>query len=81
VDVLKINHHGSDTSSTTEFIDALTPSVAYINVDRDNRHGHPSIDVVNQLKERGITIYRTDLQGTIEFNCIFGLTYKKNYPP
>ena len=66
-DILKISHHGSDTSSTEEFIDEANPHTAVISVGRNN-YGHPSKDVLDRLYERGIKVYRTDLQGNISFN-------------
>ncbi len=50
-DVLKVPHHGSDSSSTSEFISAVSPSVAVISVGADNRFGHPNEDVVERLQE------------------------------
>jgi competence protein ComEC len=59
-------HHGSRTSSTAEFLDAVSPEVALIPVGLDNQYGHPHDEVVQRLRFRGIEIYRTDLDGTIE---------------
>ncbi|OGO19462.1 MAG: DNA internalization-related competence protein ComEC/Rec2 [Chloroflexi bacterium RBG_16_50_9] len=67
--VLKVAHHGSDTSTTPEFLAVVNPRVAVISVSADNRFGHPGDDVVSRLEQKlGVgNVYRTDRQGTIEF--------------
>lgn len=65
-DLLKIPHHGSKTSTTEEFLDAVTPEVAFIQVGADNRYGHPHPTVLERLENRGIKYYRTDTYGMIE---------------
>lgn len=65
-DVLVVAHHGSKSSSTAEFLDAVSPSVAVIPVGVDNQYGHPHDEVRQRLRFRGITIHRTDLDGTVE---------------
>jgi beta-lactamase superfamily II metal-dependent hydrolase len=65
-DVLVLAHHGSRTSSTAEFLDAVSPSVAMIPVGLDNSYGHPHDEVLQRLRFRDIDVYRTDLDGTIE---------------
>jgi len=62
--VLKVAHHGSDTSSSSEFLAEVKPQVAVISVGADNLFGHPSPEVVGRLSSAHL--YRTDLQGTIE---------------
>jgi competence protein ComEC len=66
--VLKVAHHGSDTSTTPEFLAVVNPRLAVISVGADNKFGHPSGEVLERLKERldPENIYRTDEQGTIE---------------
>ncbi len=66
-DVLKVAHHGSSSSTTAKFLDAVTPEYAVISVGEGNRYKHPSEDVVKELSDRGIKIYRTDLDGDIVF--------------
>ncbi len=66
-DVLKVGHHGSDTSTSEEWLDALNPKEAIISCGAKNKYGHPHEEVINRLKERGITIRRTDLEGTIRY--------------
>ena len=67
--VLKVAHHGSNTSTTPEFLAVVNPQVAVISAGTDNPFGHPSDEVMARLKERvGLDkIYRTDKQGNIEF--------------
>ena len=67
--VLKVAHHGSDTSTTPEFLAVVNPRLAVISVGADNKFGHPSDEVLERLKERLDTenIYRTDRHGTVEF--------------
>lgn len=67
--VLKIAHHGSDSSTSEEFLAAVNPQIAVISVGTDNQYGLPSETVIARLTERLGTenIYRTDRDGTIEF--------------
>lgn len=67
VDILKIGHHGSHSSTTTALLDRYNPKVAIISVGRSNRFGHPHPDVINRLDERKIKIFRTDQQGAITY--------------
>ena len=69
---LKVGHHGSDTSSSREFIDSINPANALISVGKNNRYGHPKDSVLDTLKNSNI--YRTDLDGSIEIKF-----YKKRY--
>ena len=63
--VLKVGHHGSVTSTTQEFLDAVNPSVAVISSETGNSYGHPHKEIIERLTEKNIDILRTDLQGTI----------------
>ncbi|MBA7663064.1 ComE operon protein 3 [subsurface metagenome] len=67
--VLKVAHHGSNTSTTPEFLAVVNPQLAVISVGADNRFGHPTPEVMERLEEKlgSENIYRTDKQGTIEF--------------
>jgi competence protein ComEC len=67
VDILKVGHHGSKTSSTQEFLERISPKIAIISVSSDNPYGHPSKTVIERLKEitKEDNIYRTDRDGTI----------------
>lgn len=64
-DVLKIAHHGSKSSSCEAFLDAASPSIAVIQVGANNFYGHPHQQTLDHLAERGIPVYRTDLNGAI----------------
>lgn len=65
VDVLKVAHHGSNTSSTAEFLDAVTPRLALVSVGTGNVYRHPSASVMESLARRGAVTMRTDLQGSV----------------
>ena len=65
IDVLKVGHHGSKTSSGKEFIDEINPKYSIISVGKNNRYGHPNKEVLNNLE--GSKIYRTDKNGSIMF--------------
>lgn len=64
-DVLKTGHHGSSTSSTRAFLDAVAPRVALVSVGTANTYGHPSQDVMQRLVERGATVLRSDQLGSV----------------
>ena len=66
IDVLKIGHHGSKTSSSKEFINEINPNYSIISVGKNNRYGHPNKEVLNNLSDS--KIYRTDQDGSIMFN-------------
>ena len=65
IDVLKVGHHGSKTSSSKEFIDEISPKYSIISVGMNNRYGHPSDVVLDNLSSS--KIYRTDKDGSIMF--------------
>lgn len=64
-DILKVGHHGSKTSSSEEFIDAVSPDIAVISVGVNNMYGHPNQETLDKLAARGIRTYRTDLNGAV----------------
>jgi competence protein ComEC len=64
-EVLKVAHHGSKTSSTEAFLDAVQPEFAVISVGLDNSYGHPHPDVIERLREHHAAIFRTDQDGLI----------------
>lgn len=65
--VLKVGHHGSRTSTTARFLDAVRPSIAVIMCGEGNRYNHPHDEIINRLNQprRNITTLRTDRNGTI----------------
>ncbi len=65
IDVLKIGHHGSKTSSDKNFIDEMNPKYSVISVGKNKRYGHPNKEVLNNLDNS--KIYRTDQDGSIMF--------------
>ena len=65
IDILKVGHHGSRTSSHKEFINSINPKYSIISVGKNNRYGHPNKEVLNNLNNS--KIYRTDLDGSIMF--------------
>ncbi|MBE6770764.1 MAG: MBL fold metallo-hydrolase [Ruminococcaceae bacterium] len=64
-DVLKVGHHGSGTSSGTNFLDAVTPEICVIQVGTGNDYGHPHDNIVERLMKYSEEIYRTDICGSI----------------
>ena len=66
--VLKVGHHGSKSSTTPRFLEAVNPAVAVISAGRDNTYGHPAPPVVRRLEAQvgAQNVYRTDLQGHVE---------------
>ena len=65
IDVLKVGHHGSKTSSSKDFINEINPKYSIISVGKNNRYGHPNKEVLNNLENS--KIYRTDQDGSIMF--------------
>lgn len=74
-DVLKVGHHGSKTSTSEEFLSAVSPEVAVIQVGAKNRYGHPSPEILERLKNYDIKYYRNDLDGDIKL-VSDGLNYQ-----
>lgn len=66
-DILKVGHHGSNTSTSDPFLKRLNPRAAFISVGKKNRYGHPTPEVIDRLESRHIKIYRTDLNGAVHF--------------
>lgn len=67
VDILKVGHHGSASSTTDTYLRAVTPTYAVISCGMGNDYGHPHKEVTNRLTKAGILILRTDLAGNIHF--------------
>lgn len=64
-ELLKVGHHGSDTSTDSLLLAALRPELAIVSVGRFNRYGHPDPAVLGRLERAGVTVHRTDRAGTI----------------
>lgn len=67
VDLLKVGHHGSKTSTTQAFLDKVNPKSAVILVGDNNKYGHPSIETMSKLETKKINIHRTDECGNIVY--------------
>ena len=76
-DILKSGHHGSDTSSGQEFLDAVTPVFAVISVGEGNTYDHPKQVTLTKYEAMGMIIYRTDKEGSIVFTTTGGEPTKK----
>lgn len=79
IDFLKVGHHGSNTSSSEEFIKEIQPKYSLINVGKNNRYGHPKDSVLNILNNS--KVYRTDLNGSIEIKLNKSGYKISTYPP
>ncbi|HBF4992959.1 TPA: MBL fold metallo-hydrolase [Clostridioides difficile] len=67
INFIKIGHHGSNSSSSLEFIKKISPDIAAISCGYKNQYGHPHREVINNLKQNHVSIYRTDRIGDIVF--------------
>lgn len=65
VNILKVGHHGSETSSSEEFIQTIAPEISIISVGKDNSYGHPHQEILDTLEEADSKIYRTDEVGNV----------------
>ena len=70
-DILKVGHHGSNTSSCEEWIKFTDPEIVIVSCGKNNKFGHPNKEVVNVLNKYHIPIRRTDLEGTITYCTYF----------
>lgn len=64
-DILKLGHHGSSTSSTEDFLNAVQPTIAIYSAGADNSYGHPHTEVVERIQAMNIELYGTDVHGTV----------------
>lgn len=78
--ILKVGHHGSNTSTSSEFLNAVKPKITIIQVGKNNTYGHPTEEILSRLNSLGIEIYRNDLQGDIVVKTD-GKTYSVNTQP
>ena len=67
VDVLKVGHHGSKTSTTPDLLSMLHPTFAIVSVGEGNLYGHPHPDVMSRLREAHVQSFRTDRAGLAQF--------------
>ncbi|MGD8728802.1 MAG: DNA internalization-related competence protein ComEC/Rec2, partial [Gemmatimonadota bacterium] len=65
LEVLKVGHHGSDTSTDPALLDSARPRLGLVSVGRFNRYGHPAPEVLRRLEDHGVEVHRTDREGTI----------------
>ncbi len=65
IDVLKVGHHGSKTSTSNEFLNKIQPKYAVISCGENNRYGHPHQEVLERLENYGVKTFRTDISGSI----------------
>lgn len=79
IDFLKVGHHGSNTSSSEEFITNIHPKYSLISVGKNNKYGHPKESVLEVLSNR--KVYRTDLNGSIEIKISNNKYMIKTYSP
>lgn len=75
VDVLKVAHHGSSSSSSEDLFKMIDPKVALISVGKNNRYRHPSYLTLKRLEAYGVKIYRSDLQGMVKIVYYGGKNY------
>ena len=66
-DILKVGHHGSDTSTTKKFLEAVAPDFAVISCGEGNKYGHPKSEILDKLSAAKIKVYRTDKDGSVIF--------------
>jgi competence protein ComEC len=67
--ILQVGHHGSKSSTSAEFLQAVHPEMAIIQVGKNNRYGHPTQEVLDRLTAVGAKIFRTDSDGDVDFLC------------
>jgi competence protein ComEC len=65
VDVLKVGHHGSKTSTSSFFLEKIQPSYGLVSAGEDNRYNHPHREVLERLEQNHVKIFRTDKQGAL----------------
>ncbi|WLR44005.1 MBL fold metallo-hydrolase [Bacillus carboniphilus] len=81
IEILKIAHHGSETSTTEKFLEEIRPVRALISVGEKNRYGHPSSAVLERLEKYNAIIYQTNKHGSIEFRWQENRGTFYTYPP
>lgn len=84
VDILKVGHHGSYTSSSSDFLAAIQPEIAVYSAGAGNSYGHPHAETIANLRAVGATIYGTDIHGTVLIRSdgqTFEVVTEQNVPP
>ncbi len=76
-DLIKVGHHGSDTSSGQAFLNAVTPEYGVISVGKGNSYGHPVQEILVRYEAMNVKLHRTDLEGSIVFTSTGGEPEKK----
>ena len=76
-DLIKVGHHGSDTSSGQAFLNAVTPVYGVISCGQGNTYGHPIQEILVRYETMNVTLFRTDLEGSIVFTSTGGEPTKK----
>lgn len=76
-DVLKVGHHGSNSSTSVSFLDVATPKFAVISCGKNNQYSHPHNDILKRLRNKKIDVLRTDYSGDITFNIKNGELFYK----
>lgn len=76
-DVLKAGHHGSRTSTSEMFLDAVNPQFAVISAEADSRYGHPHVEVTDMLFNHRVKTYATSEEGTVTFESDGQMVWKK----
>jgi competence protein ComEC len=69
-DILKFGHHGSKTSTSPDWVNALRPRVGIVSSGRQNRFGHPNIETLHTAQQAGMTVYNTAVHGMIEYSWL-----------
>lgn len=75
IDVLKVGHHGSATSTSSTFLTMIHPKVALISCGKNNMYGHPNEEVIERLQSYGVHIYRSDKTGMVSIVNYGGKNY------
>ena len=78
IDILKVGHHGSKTSTSERLLKELKPKLAIMSLGKDNKFGHPNKETLDKLNKYNIKYYRTDISGTITILLDTLHVYKEN---
>ncbi|PNZ65472.1 DNA internalization-related competence protein ComEC/Rec2, partial [Staphylococcus saprophyticus] len=79
LDVLKVGHHGSKTSSSSNFVNIMHPKISLISVGQNNRYKLPSTEVITRLKAIGSKIYMTSLSGEVTITLSNSIQIKSQF--